>query len=120
MSEDVLERSPPSTTSFVSLEEFDEENWNWGVLILRVVAIVLLVGIIIMFGLGAILPRLVILAGIVSVLLVVVLIASFFKCERLRSTWIFRYGGGGSNNRQGSMEIRNTSFRNPMGPQQYA
>ena len=58
---------------------FVEENINWCVLFLRVLAIVLLLAIIIAAGLGAINKKLFILSAILSIGLIVVIVCSFYN-----------------------------------------
>lgn len=64
-------------------EVIDVERINWLKFFARIAAITLLVMILICVGLGAITPRFFVLAGIVSILLVLVLVLSFFDISCL-------------------------------------
>lgn len=76
-------------------EEVDEENWHVGVLCARIFAIILLLVIIVLFALGSIYStKLLILAGIVSVLMIIVIVASFYEfrcCKCLTTSYVFKY-----------------------------
>lgn len=71
----------------------DEFTINWCILCTRVGAIVLLVGVIVCFALGAIKPKLTWLAGIGLAVLAVCLCSSFLECCRKRcsTTYVSRF-----------------------------
>lgn len=94
---------PPGADDTVSeysaLDELDEETISWGVLVTRVVSIFLLVCIIIAVSVGAVYSnRLMILAGVISVVLIIVFALSFVDMERCRSkySWHGRFDPTGA------------------------
>jgi hypothetical protein len=99
-------------------EEVDEENWHVGILCARVFAIILLLAIIVLFSLGAIYStKLVILAGIISGVMILIIVASFYQfscCKYLVASYISRYNSrrdkniqaaGRSASKQNSIDI---------------
>ena len=95
-------------------EEVDEENWHVGVLFARMFAIVLLLVIVVLFALGSIYSvKLLILAGIVSGVMVLVIVASCYDfrcCRCLTVSSVFRYRSQVASNTNTSKRIRNDNL----------
>ncbi len=67
-----------------SFEEIDEESWNYGILFTRVFAILTVIVIIICISLQVIDQKFLIVAGIITGLLILAVILSYFNYKCLR------------------------------------
>jgi len=88
----------------------DEENINWSVLCLRLLAIVILVAICIAVALGTYFSkRLWYLAAVMTAAMIIVLFCSIFRFDRLTSRYVFRFGQHGDETKNSQSEITSTT-----------
>ena len=82
------------------LVELDEQHVNWSVFVLRVFAVILIVVLVILLSLGSLNAVFFKVAVLVSCLLFVSLVGSYFKCTQCRKSSVFTF----SNKKKGLNE----------------